>query len=172
MAQFVFIPPPLTRDFSWGFGVQAVFPTSTPDNRGGDKYLLAPLVGTRLFLPEISKGSFFLVAVRHFLDMGKIGDASDTNELDVQPVLNIVFPEQWFVTFWADKGIKYNFESAGSKGPGWFIPFDMMIGKVFGPTLFGKGTVASVSFSTPIYEDEDRFPQFDARVEARIGFFF
>jgi hypothetical protein len=177
LTQFVYVFPQKTSTTlgldGFALGAQFIWPTAGKSMLGSEKYQVAPLIGGKKKLPQISKGSFFMVACRYFWDYadynsgGKARD--DISELAIQPVL-YVNTKEWgwpidFVNFWATEEIRINFQGTGSKGRGdMFVPFDVMLGK-----MLNKKTVVSVEFATPIINDYDLY---DWITEFRLGFFF
>lgn len=176
LTQFIYVPPfEVSEDLPWdafGFGAQLLWPTASKSILGSEKYQVAPLIGAKWNLPQISKGSWFTPAFRYFFDYADYGNGrnrDDISELAIQPQVYINTKEWgWpvdFVHFWAGQDIRINYESGGTKSSGdMFVPFDVMFGK-----MLNKSTLVSVEFAAPIVNDYDLY---DWLVEFRIGFFF
>ncbi len=140
-----------------GFGLQVVMPTATEEGTGNGKWQLAPTLGARISLPEISQGSYLGLVVREYESVGGNHHRTDINYLKIEPQLNIALPDQWFVNSSPD--LRYNFEDLG-----WFVPLDLMVGK-----RFGERWIASVEYQYGWVRTDDHYHQW---VEARVGYFF
>ena len=143
-----------------GIGTQVIIPTGTDDSFSGNRWRLIPTAGVRISTPQISKGSFFVMAARYDFDFAGDDGRRHTSQLQFGPTLNIALPDRWFLTLFPSTDIRVNLEDGGK----WFVPADFLIGK-----MLNKTTVASVEVSIPIIKDYDLY---DFKVEARIGFFF
>ena len=178
LTQFAYIfPKDKTNELGFGIdgfglGAQFIWPTAGKSTLGGEKYLVAPLVGAKWNMPQISEGSWFTPVFRYFFDYADHGagkSRDDVGELAIQPQVYIN-TKAWdwpvdFVHFWGGKDIRINFEDGSTKGDGdVFIPFDVLVGK-----MLNKSTVVSVEFATPLVNDYDLY---DWMIEFRIGFFF
>jgi hypothetical protein len=157
LAQGLLIAPPEGK-FTYGVGLQAIFPTASQDQFGSGRYQIAPTVGGVYQLPEISRGSFAGLLVRNFFDVDGFDDRNEVNELSIQPLFNIALPDRTFLTFQPDLRIDWEDSAAV------FLPFDVTIGK-----RVGKSTVISVELQAPLVSDQDRF---EFKAEFRMGFFF
>jgi hypothetical protein len=157
LAQGLLIAPPDGK-FTYGVGLQTIFPTASEDQFGSGRYQIAPTIGGVYQLPEISRGSFAGLLVRNFFDVGGFDEREQINELSIQPLFNIALPDRAFLTFQPDLRIDWEDDAAV------FLPFDVTIGK-----RIGKNTVISVELQAPLVSDQDRF---DFKAEFRIGFFF
>jgi hypothetical protein len=178
LTQFAYIFPKHKTDElgfgidGFGLGAQLVWPSASKSILGGEKYLVAPLVGAKWNTPQISKGSWFTPVFRYFVDYADYGNGrnrDNISELAIQPQLYINTKEwNWpidFVHFWASKDIRINFENGMTKGSGdIFIPFDVMLGK-----MLNESTVLSVEFATPLVNDYDSYDWF---LGFRVGYFF
>ncbi len=178
LTQFAYIfPKDITDEIGFGidgfgFGAQLVWPTASKSMLGGEKYLVAPLIGAKWNMPQISEGSWFTPVFRYFFNYADHGAGKyrdDVGELAIQPQVYIN-TKAWdwpvdFVHFWGGKDIRINFENGSTKHSGdVFIPFDVLVGK-----MINKSTVVSVEFATPLINDYDLY---DWMIEFRIGFFF
>jgi hypothetical protein len=140
-----------------GAGFQEIVPTATLAASGDGKWEIAPTVGARAELPEISAGSFALFDVRDFVTVAGRSSRSNVNFLSLEPQLSIGLPGQWFLTSYPK--IRYNFENNK-----WFVPLDIMVGK-----KFGVHWVASIEYQYGLVTDDYRYKQW---LEARVGYFF
>jgi hypothetical protein len=160
LLQFLAITPPLDSEKRWalGFGTRLVFPTATAEQLGSGKWQLAPIVGVRAFVPEVSKGSYVALLVRNQFSVAGDPNRRDINDLYVQPMFNWQLEDQWYVNFAPE--MRFNLNDKGQA----FVPFSVAIGKKINP-----GLVMSVEFKVPVIEN---YRQYDAEVEYRVGFFF
>ena len=146
-----------------GAGLRIVAPTGDPDITSG-KWQALPIVGARVMLPEISKGSFFTGLVRY--DVSFAGDPSKRNisNLQLAPTLNINLPQHWFVTFYPNPDIRINYGDPVTGQTGrLFLPMDFMFGRDYQePTM-------SLEISVPIIKD---YPVYDIKTVARLNLRF
>lgn len=159
LTQFLLIAPQGKKSWTYAVGLQTIFPTASEDQMGTGRYQVAPVVGGKVDLNGISKGSFAYALIRNHFDAGGDSSRQKLNYLVIQPGINIALPEAFFVTFSPE--MKVNWEDNNH----WFIPFDVTVGK-----MLNKSTVVSLEYKTPIHDDKYRF--YDTEIEARIGFFF
>jgi len=150
-----------TFDSRWAAaaGAQFIIPTASNDACGAGKWQIAPTVGVRASLPEISAGSFLGVALRQFISVAGDGNTSRSNVAytSIQPNLNIALPDQWFLNS------NPNIKCSSSTGK-WFVPLDLMVGK-----KFGVHWIVSVECQ---YRLIAGYPQYNEWIEARLGYFF
>lgn len=140
-----------------GLGVQAIVPSATGRAFGNGKWQLAPTIGVRASLPEISAGSYAGFTFREFVSVAGHSTRSDINNLSLEPAFNLSLPEQWFLN--CNPKIRYNLLSSK-----WFVPLDLMVGK-----KFGVHWVASLEYQYGLVRDD---PRYNHWVEARVGYFF
>lgn len=152
----------LNERIGFGAGVQLLWPTATNDQSGTGKYVVMPLAGMRISLPEISNGSFFLPYARYEVSYAGSSQRNDINKLQFAPCLNVMLPKKLFVVLWPDPEIAYDFEQNA-----WTIPANFMIGK-----MFAKNIVGSIECFIPMFEDKDYVRPYNFKTEARMGFFF
>jgi hypothetical protein len=165
LTEVAIIPPPPTPRLAYGFGVRAVWPTAGLNEAGQGKYQIGPLVGVRSMLPEISPGSFFLLAARYqnsIASRNQNKGRADINQLNIQPKLNIDLSNAWFLTFFASENIEINFAHDDKL----FVPLDLMIGK-----KFGERAVVSLEYSRELFHDNG-FEPYEWQLEGRIGYYF
>jgi hypothetical protein len=148
-----------TFDSRWAAaaGVQMLLPTATGQAFGNGKWQLAPSIGARAELPEISEGSYVGMAAREYVSVAGSSSRSHINYLSFEPALNIALPGEWFL----NSNPKLRFDLETSK---WFVPLDLMVGRKFGPRW-----VASIEYQYGLVRDDPKYNQW---VEARIGYFF
>ena len=135
-----------------------ILPTATGLAFGNGKWQLAPSIGARAELPEISPGSYVGLAVREFVSVAGPSSRSNINYLSFEPALNIALPDQWFLN--SNPKLRFNLETNK-----WFVPLEsLMAGRKFGPRW-----VASIEYQYGLVRDDARYNQW---VEARVGYFF
>ena len=140
-----------------GTGMQVIAPTATNQNCGAGKWQLAPTVGVRASLPEITDGSYVGVVARQFASVAGDTSRGNVNYTSIQPQLNLQFPDVWFIN------ISPNIRCENDTGK-WFVPLDLMLGK-----KFGKHCVASLEYQ---YGLITAYKQYIDWVEFRLGYFF
>ncbi len=145
-----------------GGGLRILAPTGTNDLTGGTWQAL-PIVGARYMLPEISEGSFFTGLFRYDVSFAKaMPSARNVSNLQFAPTLNVSLPERWFVTFYPDPDIRYNFGDPITGQTGRiFLPADLMVGREITKTF-----TASVEVSVPIIKD---YPVYDFKTVVRLN---
>jgi Putative MetA-pathway of phenol degradation len=155
----------LSPRWAAGAGVRMVAPTGTNDLTGGTWQAL-PVVGARYMLPEITEGSFFTGLVRYDVSFAKaVVSATNANNLQFAPTLNIDLPGRWFVTFYPDPDIRWNFGNpiTGQTGR-LFLPVDFLVGREI-----TKSIVTSLEVGFPIIHD---YPVYDFKMVTRLNIKF
>lgn len=145
-----------------GGGVRIVAPTGTNDLTGGTWRAL-PIVGARAMLPEISEGSFFTGLFRYNMSFATaMPGARNVDNLQFAPTLNVALPGQWFVTFYPEPDIRYNFGDpiTGQTGR-LFVPADLMIGRDITEVF-----TLSLEIGAPIIKD---YPVYDFKAVVRLN---
>jgi hypothetical protein len=148
-----------------GVGLRIIAPTGTNDLTGGTWQAL-PIIGARYMLPEISDGSFFTGLFRYDVSFASaVQSARNVSNLQFAPTLNLALPERWFVTFYPDPEIRYNFGDplTGQTGR-LFLPVDLMVGRDITKTF-----TVSLEMSVPVIKD---YPVYDFRTVARVNITF
>jgi hypothetical protein len=148
-----------------GVGLRIIAPTGTNDLTGGTWQAL-PIIGARYMLPEISDGSFFTGLFRYDVSFASaVQSARNVSNLQFAPTLNLALPERWFVTFYPDPEIRYNFGDplTGQTGR-MFLPVDLMVGRDITKTF-----TVSLEMSVPVIKD---YPVYDFRTVARVNITF
>jgi hypothetical protein len=145
-----------------GAGLRIVAPTGTTDLTGGTWQAL-PIVGARAMLPEIGEGSFFTSLFRYDVSFARaVESAKDANNLQFAPTLNIALPDRWFVTFYPEPDIRYNFGDpiTGQTGR-LFLPIDLMVGRDI-----TKNITVSLEMGVPVVKD---YPVYDFKTVLRLN---
>jgi hypothetical protein len=145
-----------------GGGLRVVAPTGTNDLTGGTWQAL-PIVGARAMLPEISEGSFFTGLFRYDVSFANaMSSARNVSNLQFAPTLNVTLPERWFVTFYPEPDIRYNFGDpiTGQTGR-LFLPADLMVGRDITPNF-----TASLELSMAVIND---YPVYDFKTVVRLN---
>ena len=156
-----------TLDSRWavGAGSQLIFPTASEAEMGGGKYQAVPIMGARYMVPEISAGSFAEGLIRYDFDYAGDSHRKQISNLQFQPQLNINLPDSWFVELYPNADIRVNLAHRATGDTGnLFLPFDALVGKMFGKTL-----ITTVEIGFPIVND---YKVYNFKTEARMGFFF
>jgi hypothetical protein len=155
----------LSPRWAAGAGLRMVAPTGTNDLTGGTWQAL-PVVGARYMLPEITEGSFFTGLVRYDVSFAKaVASTTNVNNLQFAPTLNIDLPGPWFVTFYPDPDIRWNFGNpiTGQTGR-LFLPVDFLVGREI-----TKSIVTSLEIGFPIIND---YPVYDFKMVTRLNIKF
>jgi len=152
----------------WAFaaGTQLIFPTGSTTQMGNGKYQAVPTFGVRRMLPEISEGSFFGFLARYAVDYAGSASRQHISTIGVSPILNINFPEGWFIETYPSQDIQVNFIDKGAV----FIPFDIAVGK----TKRDKYAV-SLELAFPIYyngQPSEYYTFYEFKTEAVVSIFF
>lgn len=152
------IATPTYNYWTFAFGSQFYFPTGGANLEFGDgKYQILPTVAIKYDLGFLSEGSYCGVLMRQDNDLGGYHVDPPINQTHLEPFLNINLPCHWFMTFSPE--MFYDWVSHR-----WFIPFDVMIGKMLTPRI-----VTSIEYETAIVRE---YPEFRQEIEFRIGYFF
>jgi len=159
LAQFMMIAPQAGKNWTWAYGVQTIWPTASQDEMGFGRYQIAPLVGAKMDLNFLKKGSFGALLLREHIDAGGNSSRVKQNYLVIQPILNISLPKAFFLNLAPE--MRVNWENDNR----WFIPFDIMLGK-----MLNKSTVVSIEYKIPLLDQN--YPIYDHEIEVRVGFFF
>ena len=156
LAQAIYVRE-LDNRWAAGAGLRTILPTATGEAFGDGKWQLAPTVGVRASLPEISGGSYTGLIVRQFSSVGGQSSREDISYFQFEPQFNIVLPDQWFVNL--SPKLKFNLMTDE-----WFVPLDIMVGR-----KFGLHWIASLEYQYGLVRDDDSYNQW---LEARVGYFF
>ena len=145
-----------------GAGLRIVAPTGTNDLTSGTWRAL-PIVGARYMLPEISQGSFFTGLFRYDVSFASVTpSARSVSNLQFAPTLNVALPDRWFVTFYPEPDIRYNFGDPVTGQTGrFFLPADVMVGREITKTL-----TLSLEVAVPIVRD---YPVYDFKTVVRLN---
>jgi hypothetical protein len=141
-------------------GTRFEFPTASQDQFGTGGYQLEPTVAYRYSLRDFSPGSFVAGLIRYAFDYAGDAGRPHISVLQLQPEVNILLPQSWFVTLYPSPDIRINFLDHNKL----FLPLDVMVGKLVTPQL-----VASLEVSAPIVKD---YNLYNFKLEVRIGVFF
>lgn len=155
----------LSPRWAVGAGSQFIFPSASAGEMGNGKYQAVPIVGARYMIPEISSGTFMEGLIRYDFDYAGDSHRKHISNLQFQPTLDVRLPDSWIVELYPSADIRINLshKPAGDKGY-LFLPFDALVGKMFGPRL-----IATVEVAFPIIND---YRVYNFKMEARIGYFY
>lgn len=135
-----------------------IFPTAGKNLEiGNGKFQLLPSVAFRRDLDELTPGSYFGVIFRHDWSVGGYSCAKRISETYFHPFLNINLPCHWFLN--SSPELFYDWLTHK-----WFIPLDLMIGKMITPKL-----VVSLEYE---YGVVCGYRSYRNQIEFRIGLFF
>lgn len=104
-----------------------------------------------------SEGTFCGVILRQDWSFAGYANAPAIRQSFIQPFFNLNLPAQWFIN--SSPEMIYNWESHR-----WFIPFDLMLGK-----MLTKSLVISLELESAIV---NAYPQYQTQLEFRLGAFF
>jgi hypothetical protein len=147
-----------------GAGVRLIAPTGD-SALGSGLWQVMPIAAARLALPEISQGSYLEPLARY--DVSFAGDPTrkSISNLQFAPMLNLSLPNRWFLTFYPNSEIRWNFGAPVTGQTGrLFLPLDARIGKKFN-NVFD----ASLEVSVPIIK---QYPVYDFMTALRLNFTF
>jgi hypothetical protein len=147
--------------WSAGFGSRLVAPTGG-DTLGSGKWQVLPIAGVRYRLSEINSDSYFEPYARY--DVSIAGDPSKRNisNLQLAPLLTIVLPETWLISFYPSPDIRVNFGDpvTGQSGR-LFLPFDARLGR-----KLNDRTAISFELGVPIVRD---YPVYNLKAQVRLN---
>lgn len=149
---------PVYGKWTFAVGAKVIFPTAGDNLEVGDgKYQMLPSVAFRYGLGNWVPGAYCGVLLRHDFSVGGYKSAPAISQTFIQPFFNLDLPHRWFIN--SSPEMIYNW-----KINAWFIPFDLMVGK-----MIRKNIVASIEYESAIVND---YAQYRQQVEFRIGYFF
>lgn len=155
--QFFLITPTFGK-WTFAAGAKFIFPTAGDNLEiGNGKYQALPSVAFKYDLSDWMEQSYWGVIFRHDFSYAGYSNASQIIETYIQPFINIDLPDNWFLN--SSPEMFYDWKKRE-----WFIPFDLMVGK-----MIGKNIVISLEYKSAIVEE---YPSFSQELEFRIGFFF
>ena len=88
---------------------------------------------------------------------------ADINQLNLQPQLHVVLPNEWFLTTYSSSSGSI-IKNYGNEGK-WFVPLDLMVGKKV------DKFIGSLEFSRQLFHAQD-FQPYQWQLEGRIGYYF
>ena len=153
-------------DARWkaGFGARLIMPTGD-DNLGSGKWQIMPIVGARYSMPDVGWGMYFEPLLRY--DVSVAGDPAkrSISNLQFAPTVNLSFPDGWYLAFYPEPDIRWNFGEAVTGQTGrLFLPFDARVGRKFTKTL-----TVSLEVGVPII---NQYPVYDLKTELRVDLRF
>lgn len=149
----------IDEHYAAAFGMRTLIPTATADQFGSGRLQLLPTLSFRRNLPEISAGSFVAFTLRYATDVAGDDDQSHIWQFQGGPILHLKLPQDWFFTLGSSADWKFNLMNDK-----WFIPLDLTLGR-----KLSQNVVCSLQLEVPIVDDD---PNYDFKVEVRIGFSF
>jgi hypothetical protein len=155
--QFFIITPTFDK-WAFALGSKFIFPTAGKNLEIGDgKYQILPSCAFKYDLSDWSEGAYAGIIFRQAWSYAGHPSAPRINQTFIQPFFNLNLPHDWFLN--SSPEMFYDWRSQH-----WFIPFDLMIGK-----LFQKKYVVSLEYEAAIVED---YPNYSQQLEFRLGAFF
>jgi len=153
-------------DARWkaGFGARLIMPTGD-DNLGSGKWQIMPIAGVRYSMPDVGYGMYFEPLLRY--DVSFAGDPlrKSISNLQFAPTVNFSFPDGWYLAFYPEPDIRWNFGPPATGQTGrLFLPFDGRVGRKFTKTL-----TVSLEVGVPII---NQYPVYDLKTELRIDMKF
>jgi len=121
---------------------------------------MAPAVGYRYSLSELSKESFFQLVTRDQFDFAGDPNRSQTSNLQFGPTLDLAFRDGLSLAFFRSTDIRYNFMIRQ-----WFVPFDVEIAK-----QWNKSVLTGVEIGVPLFETTS--PVYKFKIEAHMALRF
>ncbi|MFA6263798.1 MAG: hypothetical protein WCW33_05350 [Candidatus Babeliales bacterium] len=150
-----------SKRLAYWFGAQFLWPTAYRQCDGLGKYILSPMAGFSILLPEITRGSFFTFGMSYDFDYAGKSGYSHISRLNFQPTFQVMLTKKTFVTLYSVSGISYDFINKG-----FFLPLDITLGR-----MLGRSIVTTVELFTPLVYTNNCKP-WNLRAQARIGLFF
>jgi hypothetical protein len=144
----------------FGFGVRFWAPTASGDEFGNGRWRMAPAVGYRYSLPELSKDSYFQLVTRYQFDFAGDPSRSHTSNLQLGPTLNIAFLNGLSLALFPSTDIRYNFMTHK-----WFVPFDVEIAK-----QWNKNFLTGIEIGVPLFDTAS--PLYKFKIEGHVALRF
>ena len=149
-------------DARWkaGFGARLFMPTGD-DNLGSGKWQIMPIAGVRYSMPDVGYGMYLEPLLRY--DVSFAGDPlrKSISNLQFAPTVNFSFPDGWYLAFYPEPDIRWNFGPPATGQTGrLFLPFDARVGHKFNKTL-----TVSLEVGVPII---NQYPVYDLKTELRV----
>jgi len=157
VSQILFVTPRIDN-FAFGFGVQNIFPVASDTPLGRGKFIIAPVFAGIYYPDAFPRGSFAGFVIRNEFSYAGNEDRPDVNQLVIQPLINVVFENKWFIGTTPD--IRINWADDNSL----FVPIDLTVGKIVGgnKALAVKGRVGLIK----------DYNFYDYEIEFTSSFFF
>lgn len=153
-----FVATPDYGPWAFAVGIKLIFPTAGDNLEiGQGKYQALPSIAFRQYLTEWNEESYWGMIVRQDFDYAGYSNASRIRQTFIQPFINVGLPQNWFIN--SSPEMIYNWETSK-----WFIPFDLMVGKMITDKL-----IISLEYESGIVQDYQKYSQ---ELEFRIGYFY
>ncbi len=143
-----------------GFGVRFWAPTASGDEFGNGRWRMAPTVGYRYSLPELSKDSYVQLVARYQFDFAGDPKRSHSSNLQLGPTLNIAFADGLSFALFPSTDIRYNFMTRE-----WFVPFNFEIAK-----QWNKYFLTGLEVGVPLFDTAS--PLYKFKIEGHIALRF
>jgi hypothetical protein len=149
---------PENNSLRYAAGLRVVWPSETNPTLGSGKYQIGPGAAVSYTPAFLTEGSFFQFIWREPFGVGGDKDRKDTHRTVFNPGVNVALPHQFYVEMSPEMVINW------SGGGGWFVPFNLNVGKEF-----GKRIIVSLEWNQAVVKD---YRPYDWDIESRIGYFF
>lgn len=143
-----------------GFGLRFWAPTASDDLLGNGRWRMAPAVGYRYSLPELSQESYFQLVTRYQFDFAGDPDRKHTSNLQLGPTLNMGLPDGLSVALFPATDIRYNFMTHE-----WFVPFNVEIAE-----QWTSAFMTGIELGVPLFETAA--PLYKFKLEGHVAFRF
>lgn len=143
-----------------GFGVRFWAPTASGDEFGNGRWRMAPTVGYRYSLPDLSQDSYFQFVTRYQFDFAGDPNRSHTSNLQFGPTLNVALANGVSVALFPSTDIRYNFMTRE-----WFVPFDIELAK-----QWNKYFLTGIEVGVPLFVTAS--PLYKFKIEGHIALRF
>jgi hypothetical protein len=156
-----YIEPTLVRkidpQWSMAFGARVIGPSAN-DSLGTGKWQVLPILAARY---EWAADSFFAPLVRYAVSFAGDPSRRDISTLELQPLVNIGLPKNWFIALFPSPDIRINYGPpiAGQTGRS-FLPADVLVG-----VKVNKNFVIGLEVSEPIIKE---YPVYNFKTELRV----
>ena len=135
-------------EWTFGFGMQIVFPTAAHIDLGTGKYLALPTFGIKKTLDKVMDGFWAGLLLRYASDFAGQKKRPHLSDIIIEPNINVNITNEFFLYF--DPDIIYNFMNHQ-----WFVPINVQLGKKFGEhLLFAIRYSKALVKKNPVFEQE------------------
>ena len=123
LAEMVSPSPNLVGNWMFGLGPTFIFPTASSDHTGQGKWQVGPAAVVGYLSHKWVLGAF----VQNWTSFGGSGNRTDTNQMNLQPIVAYFLPDGWSIGFSGNILANWKADKAGDT---WTVPVGFGIGKV------------------------------------------